>query len=247
MTILGIVGSLRRESHNATLLQAAAELIPPAIGFKSFEGLRAVPPYDEDCDTDAPPHGVGDLRGAIAAADAVLFATPEYNASVPGVLKNALDWASRPFPANALRGKPVAVIGASPSMFGAVWAQAELRKVLGATGARVIDADLPVAAAHEAFDRDGRLLKRAHRDRLSEIVHRLVAEAGGKAGSPSAMDPLLEREHDLSLDPAALEPLVGLGGMSEREARGDLNREPVLVGEGCERFESGRVRLHEEV
>ena len=94
------------------------------------------------------------LRDAIATADAVLIATPEYNSSLPGQLKNALDWASRPFPDNALRNKPVAVIGASTGMFGAVWAQAEARKVLAATGARVVDVELPVPRAEDAFAGD---------------------------------------------------------------------------------------------
>jgi chromate reductase, NAD(P)H dehydrogenase (quinone) len=95
------------------------------------------------------------LREEIGAADAVLISTPEYNASVPGHLKNALEWSSRPFPDNALRGKPVAVVGASTGLFGAVWAQAELRKVLGSIGARVVDEELPVGQAHEAFTPDG--------------------------------------------------------------------------------------------
>jgi len=97
------------------------------------------------------------LRGAISTADAVLIATPEYNGSVPGQPKNALDWASRPFPDNALRGKPVAVVGASTGLFGAVWAQAELRKVLTTIGARVAEEELPVGQTHDAFTADGAL------------------------------------------------------------------------------------------
>ena len=119
---------------------------------------------------------MSELREAIASADAVLFATPEYNASIPGQLKNALDWASRPFPENALRGKPVAVIGASTGMFGGVWAQAELRKVLGAIGARVLDRDLPVATAQRAFHEDGHLQDDQHHSTLEGIVSELVME-----------------------------------------------------------------------
>jgi chromate reductase, NAD(P)H dehydrogenase (quinone) len=176
MLILGIAGSLRHQSHNRKLLRAAAELLPPDIAFEWFDGLKALPPYDADDDVEPAPAPVRELRQAIAAADAVLFCTPEYNASIPGVLKNALDWASRPFPDNALRGKPVAVVGGSTSVFGAVWAQAELRKVLGAIGARVIDGELPVSAAHEALDSDGRLLMPEHHDGLTKIVNRLVGE-----------------------------------------------------------------------
>ena len=175
MRILGISGSLRRGSHNSELLRAAADLLPPGVELEWFHGLKAIPPYDEDDDVEPAPPAVSELREAIESADAVLFATPEYNASIPGQLKNALDWASRPFPENALRGKPVAVIGASTGMFGGVWAQAELRKVLGAIGARVLDRDLPVAAAHMAF-LDGRLHDDQHHTTLENILSELMAE-----------------------------------------------------------------------
>ncbi len=176
MRILGISGSLRRGSHNSELLRAAAVLLPPGVELDWFGGLKEIPPYDVDDDVEPAPPPVSELREAIASADAVLFATPEYNASIPGQLKNALDWASRPFPENSLRGKPVAVIGASTGMIGGVWAQAELRKVLGAIGARVLDRDLPVAAAHEAFHEDGRLHDDQHHSTLEGIVSELVAE-----------------------------------------------------------------------
>ena len=156
MRMLGISGSLRRDSHNTALLRAAGELVEEqGVGFEVFETLKAIPPYDEDDDLGDGPAAVTALRQAIADADAVLFATPEYNSSIPGVLKNAIDWVSRP-PANSpLRNKPVAVIGASTGMFGAVWAQAELRKVLGATGARVAEVELAMGHAHEHLDADG--------------------------------------------------------------------------------------------
>ncbi len=183
MRVLGISGSLRRGSRNTELLRAAAELLPPGVELEWFDGLKAIPAYDADDDVEPAPAAVRELREAIAAADAVLISTPEYNASIPGQLKNALDWASRPFPDNALRGKPVAVVGASTTMFGAVWAQAELRKVLGAIGARVIDRDLPVAAAHQAFREDGRLLAMDHETGLAEIVKALVDEARERVGA----------------------------------------------------------------
>ena len=177
MKVLAISGSLRRESHNAKLLRAAGELLPPSAEMELFDGLAGVPPYNEDDDVDPAPPAVQRLRDKIAAADAVLIATPEYNQSIPGVLKNALDWASRPFPANAFRGKPVAVIGASTSMFGAVWAQAELRKVLGAIGARVVEDDLPVSTAEEAFDAQFKLVSSEQHQKLAEILDELIAEA----------------------------------------------------------------------
>jgi chromate reductase, NAD(P)H dehydrogenase (quinone) len=176
MRVLGISGSLRNESLNTMLLRAAGGLLPDEVEFELWEGLKAVPPYDEDDDRDPVPAGATQLRDALAGADAILFATPEYNSSVPGQLKNALDWASRPFPTNVLRNKPVAVVGASRGMFGAVWAQAELRKVLAAIGARVLEVELPVGHAHTRFDEDGRLTDDSIREQLEEVVDSLVAE-----------------------------------------------------------------------
>jgi chromate reductase len=180
MKVLGISGSLREQSHNSTLLRAAAELLPPSAELEIYTGLRGVEPYDAD-DDNGPgngPAGAEDFRRAIAEADAVLFATPEYNSSIPGQLKNAVDWASRPVREGALAGKPAAVIGASTGSFGAVWAQAELRKVLGTSGARVIDAELPVAKAHkDAFEANGRLADPELRRALAGILAELVSEA----------------------------------------------------------------------
>jgi chromate reductase, NAD(P)H dehydrogenase (quinone) len=184
MRLLAISGSLRRDSHNTRLLRAAAELAPPSVELELFDGLKDVPPYDEDDDVDPVAEGARRLRDAIAAADAVLIATPEYNSSLPGQLKNALDWASRPFPDNVLRNKPVAVIGASTGMFGAVWAQAEARKVLGSIGARVIDVELPVAGADQSFEGD-RLAEEELRLRLGEILDELVDAARRREAGPA--------------------------------------------------------------
>jgi len=180
MRVLGISGSLRRDSFNSGLLRTAAALLPSGVEFELFDGLKAIPPYDADDDLDFGPVPVRELREAIEAADAVLIATPEYNASLPGVLKNALDWASRPHATNPLRGKPAAVIGASTGMFGAVWAQAEGRKVLATIGARVLDVELPVAEADERFT-NGRLDDPEVEERLAEIVAELVAAAEARA------------------------------------------------------------------
>jgi chromate reductase len=175
--VLGISGSLRRDSHNMALLRAAGELVEEGGGeFEVFEGLKAIPPYDEDDDVGDGPAAVARLREAIAAADAVLFATPEYNSSIPGVLKNAVDWASRPLATSPLRNKPVAVIGASTGMFGAVWAQAELRKVLGATGARVAEVELAVGHAHEQIDAGGHPSDPAQQEALRDSVQVLLGE-----------------------------------------------------------------------
>jgi chromate reductase len=177
MKVLAISGSLRRDSHNTALLRAAAELVPPPVELEIFDGLKAVEPYDEDDDRGAGPAGARRLREAIEAADAVLIATPEYNSSIPGQLKNAIDWASRPLRDNALWGKPVAVVGASTGMFGAVWAQAEVRKTAAASGARVIETDLPVGHAHEALIDEGRLADPELRDRFVEIIDELIVMA----------------------------------------------------------------------
>jgi chromate reductase, NAD(P)H dehydrogenase (quinone) len=181
--ILGISGSLRADSHNTSLLRAAAELLPPGAELELWAGLKAVPPYDEDDDVQPAPEPVETLRRAIADADAVLFATPEYNSSIPGVLKNALDWVSRPLKTNALRSKPVAVVGASTGAFGAVWSQAELRKVLAAIGARVVEGDVAVGHAPARFDEDGRLNDDDLRDQLAEVLQSLVAEVRPAAGA----------------------------------------------------------------
>lgn len=175
MRILGISGSLRRDSHNTNLLRAAAELLPPGTELELLDAdaLRAIPPFDED-EQDRPTDAVEVLRESIRQADAVLFATPEYNHSVPGQLKNALDWLSRPLATSPLRGKPVAVVGASTSLFGAVWAQAEVRKILTAIGARVVDRELPVMQAAKRFDEDGTLQDEELRAQLAEHVTALV-------------------------------------------------------------------------
>ncbi|HET9120709.1 MAG TPA: NADPH-dependent FMN reductase [Solirubrobacterales bacterium] len=192
MRVLAISGSLRRDSHNTALLRTAAELLPPSVELEFFDGLKLVEPYDQDDDTGRGPEGARRLRDAISSADAVLIASPEYNSSIAGVLKNALDWASRPKGNNALWGKPAAVVGASTGMFGAVWAQAEARKVLSASGARVIDTDLPVGHAEEAFGDDGKLAEIELRDRYTEILDELVALAeqvgdGTSGGQPQTL------------------------------------------------------------
>jgi chromate reductase, NAD(P)H dehydrogenase (quinone) len=173
--ILGISGSLRRDSHNTSLLRAAAEAAGPEVELELYDSLKQVPPYDEDDDVYPRPESVEHLASAISAADGVLFATPEYNASIPGQLKNAIDWVSRPIATNALRNKPVAVVGASTGAFGAVWAQAELRKVLAALGARVLDVELPVPHAHTRFD-DGELSDEEIRAGLADALEVLAEE-----------------------------------------------------------------------
>ena len=175
MRILGISGSLRRGSHNRRLLRAAGDALPPGVELVEWEGLAGLPVFDEDLES-APPEPVQDFLDLIEEADGILIATPEYNASLPGSLKNALDWASRPFPGNVLRDKPAAVIGASTGLFGAVWAQAEVRKVLKASGAHVLESELPVGMADAAFADDGTLADPDLSARLHDLVSDLVRE-----------------------------------------------------------------------
>ena len=178
MRVVGISGSLRPGSYNRALLHAAAAELPRGARLELLDRLGELPFYDEELDAASTPAAAVALRETLVAADAVLIATPEYNGSLPAVLKNALDWASRPFPGNCLRGKRVAVVGASTGLFGAAWAQAETRKVLNVLGASVLVAEVRIPMAHAAFDDDGRLLDPAHVAALRALVRELV---GGEA------------------------------------------------------------------
>jgi chromate reductase len=162
MKILGLAGSLRAGSHSERLLAAAGSALPAGAELVTWDGLRDVPPYDQDVDAIRVPAAVGDLRDAIAEADALLIVTPEYNASVPGVLKNAIDWASRPRANTPLQSKPVAVVSHSPGQFGGLWAADDLKRILKITGARPQDESVSVAqidqvlpeGAHTLVDED---------------------------------------------------------------------------------------------
>jgi chromate reductase, NAD(P)H dehydrogenase (quinone) len=182
--ILGISGSLRRGSYNTRLLEAAAELLPEGVELEFFDGVKVMPHYDEDDDVEPAPDPAARLRETITGADAVLIATPEYNSSVPGQLKNALDWASRPLMTNSMRFKPVAVAGASTGAFGAVWAQGELRKVLAAMGARVVEAEVAVGHAPTRFDEQGRLVDEDIREQLAELLKLLLAAVAERRETP---------------------------------------------------------------
>lgn len=181
MRVLGISGSLRRGSLNSALLRAAAERLPAGAELSGLDWLGEVPPYDEDIELTGTPAVVEALRAAVREADAVLIATPEYNHSIPGWLKNVLDWVSRPAGQSALNGTAVAVIGASTGMFGAVWAQAELRKVLGAMGGRVVEAELPIGHARDLLVGDRLELSPEQSGQLEEILAELISQAETEA------------------------------------------------------------------
>ena len=182
MRLLAISGSLRADSHNSRLLRIAADEAPAGVEIDIYDGLADIPPYDADQDLDPAPAPVRKLRALIAEADGLIFATPEYNSSIPGVLKNAIDWASRPRATTPLAGKPAAVMGATTGHFGAVWAQAELRKVLGSTGARVVDAEVSLALADDAFDADGVLRDKSTLEAIRGLTSAVAAEAQRDAG-----------------------------------------------------------------
>jgi chromate reductase len=176
MKVLAISGSLRRDSLNTRLLRAAAELAPSGVEVELLDPalLKELPIYDADDDVVTPPVAVRRLRGAIRQADALLIATPEYNGTIPGGLKNAIDWASRPYGNASLTGKPAAVLGATTGLFGAVWAQADTRKSLGVAGAKVLEDEFPLGQADEAFRADGLLDEPELNERLAEIIAALT-------------------------------------------------------------------------
>jgi chromate reductase len=171
--ILAISGSLRRLSYNRGLLRAAAEHAPEDVEIEIYDDLESLAPDNEDREND-PPESVQALMAKIREADALLLATPEFNTTLPGQLKHLIDWGSRPYgPEAVLYGKPVAVIGASKTDYGAMWAQDTLRKAAGIAGARVTDAELTVARAHEKFDESGNLRDEETLEQLEHVLRTL--------------------------------------------------------------------------
>lgn len=175
--ILGIPGSLRRDSYNRWLLLAAQQLAPEHVHLKLFD-LHDVPLYNADVEAEGDPPAVVDLKQAISAADGLLIATPEYNHSIPAVLKNALDWASRP-PEEVLAGKPVALVGASPGGFGSARAQVALKPVLATAGSYLLPSpQLWVSGAASKFDQAGNLTDGKTQEQLPKVLTGLVELIG---------------------------------------------------------------------
>lgn len=173
--ILGIAGSLRRRSYNRAALEAARELAPAAGATLEIFPLDDIPAFNEDL-LEAPPPCVTALRRSLAATDAVLFATPEYNYSIPGVLKNAIDWVSRPVAQNAWRGKPVAVFGASTGVLGTARAQYHLRQVFVFLDMYPLNRpEVMIARAAEKVDAAGAFTDAETRKRIEELLRALVA------------------------------------------------------------------------
>jgi chromate reductase, NAD(P)H dehydrogenase (quinone) len=175
--ILGISGSLREGSYNRALLRAARELAPPGAEIVEFD-LSPIPLYNGDVEAAGDPAPVASLRAAVGEADALLLATPEYNRGTSGVLKNAIDWLSRPALASVLRWKPVAVIGASSGRGGTRRAQQQVREALLFPGAVVLEEpEVAVPLAWERFDVNGELTDERMRESLQELVEALVETA----------------------------------------------------------------------
>jgi len=174
--ILGIPGSVRDGSHNVALLRNAAQVLPGEAELALVEQphVASLPGFDP---TVPSPEPVEELRRAVVDADALLLATPEYNGSLPGVLKNAIDWVAAPAREGPIRGVPVAVVGADRSEIGPDWAHADARKVLEAAGARVIRTRLAIGAAAAAFTGDGRLAEPEHEENLRRVLDELISES----------------------------------------------------------------------
>ncbi len=185
--ILAVPGSLRQGSFTTALLKASVLLAPVGTAVSLYEHLALVPPFNEDLEAGPAPLAVASFRRAIEAADGLLIATPEYNGSLPGQLKNALDWASRPAKRSVLEGKLVATLSASPSPRGGAAAQAELRRVLTRSGAQVVGHELIVPSAYQRFDDTGALIDPDLGSRLVDILIALV-DASVEAVLPFAVN-----------------------------------------------------------
>ena len=178
MRILAISGSLRIGSYNTALVRTARDLAPAGVEIEPFEGLDSIPPFNEDREAVLP-EPVQELNRRIRAADAILVATPEYNGGMPGALKNAIDWASRPHGEGSIVAKPAAVIGASTTAYGAQWAREQIRRALMLSGAMVIDAELGLAKAHEKVV-GGELVDGEARAQLAAVVGDLAESASAQ-------------------------------------------------------------------
>jgi NAD(P)H-dependent FMN reductase len=177
INVLALVGSLRAASVNRQIAEVASENGPDGISVVVYDGLGDVPFYNEDIDGADAPVAARNLRGAVAEADAVLVVTPEYNGSIPAVVKNAIDWLSRPYGDGAVTAKPLAVIGAAGGQYGGVWAHDETRKSLGAAGARVVDGislSIPISSLNGKDPRESDEVV----DSLGEVLKKLAAEVG---------------------------------------------------------------------
>jgi NAD(P)H-dependent FMN reductase len=175
--VIVLVGSLRKASVNRQLAELAVESAPAGVELRLFDRLGELPFYNEDIDNESAPEPVRALREAATAADGALVVTPEYNGTIPGVLKNAIDWLSRPWGDSALKDKPLAVVGAARGRYGGQWAHDETRKSFGIAGPRVVDdleLSVPTASLNDEHPRENAEVAAALRD----VVGRLAASVG---------------------------------------------------------------------
>jgi len=178
LVVCAVAGSLRRRSYNRALLRAAAELAPPGVEVRVFDRLAEIPLFDEDLESAGDPEPVAALKRAVGEADALLIATPEYNHGVPGVLKNALDWCSRPPRGSVLAGKPTAIFGASPGVTGTARAQSQLRQTFVFTDTPALtQPEILVYRAREKFDDELRLVDAKTREYVARLLVELAAWA----------------------------------------------------------------------
>jgi chromate reductase len=178
--IAGVAGSLRAASWARTLLRATAMVLPAHVGLTVWDGLGGVPLFNEDLEGGPTPPAVAAMRELVARSDGLLIVTPEYSQSIPGVLKNALDWASRPYGQSVLIGKPVAAVGTSPLPTGAASALADVKKVITLLGAEVVEAELAVAGVHARFDADGMISDPDLAAQMEGLLAKLAAHAAGR-------------------------------------------------------------------
>lgn len=175
LVVCGIAGSLRQGSLNRALLRAAQELAPDGMEIRIFDRMAEIPPFNQDVEAEGDPEPVLALKRAIGEADALLVATPEYNHGVPGVLKNAIDWASRPPRDSVLAGKPTAILGASPGITGTARAQSQLRQAFVFTNTPALpQPEILVYRAREKFDDEGRLTDGKTREFLGRLLQELA-------------------------------------------------------------------------
>ena len=177
--IAAIAGSLRAGSWARALLRAAADRVPPCVGLTIWEGLEEVPPFNEDRETRPAHPAVAEMRALVEGSGALLIVTPEYNGSLPGVLKNALDWASRPYGASALQSRPVAALGTSPLPSGGASALSDLKRLLMRIRADVVDAELAVGKVHTKVV-DGKIADPELADQIDQLLAAIAEHAAAR-------------------------------------------------------------------
>ncbi len=178
MRVLAISGSLRSGAYSTRIAEAAADLLPGVSELEVYDDLAAIPNYDQDLDQDPAPDAVESLRRRIEEADALLIVTPEYNAAIPGGLKNAIDWASRPHGESALAGKPAAIVSSSPVPFGGVWANQQIRKAFTVTGTPTVETELAIGKIDQKVGPGGALTDESTRDQIRSLLAELEELVG---------------------------------------------------------------------